>query len=656
MNTRYKLGDIVLSNWKLKRLLGEGSYGNVYEAEREDFDTVYKAAIKIITIPKSNSEVMSYRAEGMNEADVTAYFHDVVREIVKEFALMAQLKGTANVVSYEDHTVIQHEGGVGWDIIIRMELLTSLIDYTVEKAFTQRDVVKIGIDMCKALALCQKFKIVHRDIKLENIFISDLGDYKLGDFGIARTVEKTAGDLTNKRGTYSYMAPEIYKGDTYGASVDIYSLGLVLYRLLNDNRAPFLPYYPAQMTHSDRETALMKRISGEKLPLPRMADGRLAEIILKACAYDPKDRYTSPLQMKEELEEVLYNHAKLPVIYPQNDEIAAQDEKTVYEPATFPKENNVVEDATVREPMNFSKEDIENEPTAFQPIGVVVSGLSEDPLNQASSETLNEMSNSVPDEKLDEVLDEIFGETSSEKADPVSDELFDEVQDEELDESEQAIWKNKKFKKGMLALAGILILGILIGIISCQSASEDIPVTAITNVEDVISLYIGDSYRLNPGHEPEEALVEKIEYFSDNPDIAMVSEYGEIVATSLGRATITIALGGLERTVEIVVAEPVVEVVEPEPEVVEPEPQEVYEPTPPPPPPPAQCRHNWVNVGTPLAAHPHQQQQRCTLCGATRNVNSGASFADCSICNPPPPPPPNIFCIEHGTFNCTVCN
>lgn len=320
MNGLYQPGDVVLGNWKLVRQIGEGSFGKVYEAMREDFGVTYRAAIKILTIPQSATEVKNARAEGMNEESVTAYFRGFVEEIVQEFVLMSKLKGTSNVVSYEDHTVVPHTQGIGWDVIIRMELLTPLLDYMQNRTMTRKDVMQLGIHICKALELCQKFNIIHRDIKPENIFVSELGDFKLGDFGIARTVEKTTGGLS-KKGTYTYMAPEVYREEPYNSSVDIYSLGLVLYRLLNDNRAPFLPEYPAPITHSDRETALAKRMSGARLPAPKNADGRLAEIVLRACAYQAKDRYSSPMQMAQELEAILYDRGEAEVIYPKGDEV-----------------------------------------------------------------------------------------------------------------------------------------------------------------------------------------------------------------------------------------------------------------------------------------------------------------------------------------------
>jgi serine/threonine protein kinase len=86
-------------------LIGEGSnYGKVFEAHREDFGETYTAAIKFITIPQNQSEVINARDGSITKRrSVTAYFRGLVEEIVREFKLMSKLKGTANVVSYEDH-------------------------------------------------------------------------------------------------------------------------------------------------------------------------------------------------------------------------------------------------------------------------------------------------------------------------------------------------------------------------------------------------------------------------------------------------------------------------------------------------------------------------------------------------------------------------
>ena len=321
----YRPGAQVLGDWNIVSCLGEGSYGKVFEIERSEFGQTYRAALKVITVPQSSAEVRSVISEGMSVSQAEAYFHGIVEELMHEFSIMFKLKGTANIVSCEDLRVLEHPDGIGWDILIRMELLHPLLPYVYQHPMARRDIIRLGIDICKALELCQRYNIIHRDIKPENIFISDNGDYKLGDFGIARTIERTTSGLS-KKGTYSYMAPEVYIGKKYGFSVDTYSLGLVLYRMLNKNRGPFLPQPPEAITYDNREQALARRMSGEPLPRPFYGEGRLGEIVLKACAFDPKDRYSSPQQLRQELEAILYTQTDAAVIYPDGDELTMDRE------------------------------------------------------------------------------------------------------------------------------------------------------------------------------------------------------------------------------------------------------------------------------------------------------------------------------------------
>ena len=176
MKHTYCNGSAVFEQFTIKRKLGEGSFGTVYEIQREDFGEIYKAALKVITVPKSDAEFQGVLDEGMTQTQAEEYFYSVVEDIVQEFAIMSKFKGTANVVGYEDHRVIRHADGIGWDILIRMELLTPLLTYAYQHPFSRRDIIRLGIDMCRALELCQKYNVIHRDIKPENIFVSDNGE------------------------------------------------------------------------------------------------------------------------------------------------------------------------------------------------------------------------------------------------------------------------------------------------------------------------------------------------------------------------------------------------------------------------------------------------------------------------------------------------
>lgn len=289
--------------WKAVKCIGKGAFGKVYKITREEFGHTYESALKVIDIPQSQSEVKAFKNEGMTDENVTTYFHSMVEKIVEEFVLMSRLKGNSNIVSYEDHIVKEKKNEFGWRIYIRMELLTPLLTYVKDHGLSEQDVIKLGIDICRSLELCKKNHIIHRDIKPENIFISSAGDFKLGDFGIARELEQTSTGLT-RVGTKNYMAPELYKGNKYNSTVDIYSLGIVLYRFLNDNRLPFMPLAPQPITYADRELAFNMRFSGQTMPDPSQASSELSKIILKACAYLPEDRYALARDMRVDLEKL----------------------------------------------------------------------------------------------------------------------------------------------------------------------------------------------------------------------------------------------------------------------------------------------------------------------------------------------------------------
>lgn len=284
--------------WEIVRKIGSGSFGSVYEIQRDVFGDIERAALKVITIPQSRSDIDELLNEGYDEASVTERFRGYLQDIAKEYSLMAKMKGHTNVVYCDDIRYVQHDDGIGWDIYIKMELLSPMMT-TLSSDIPEETAIRVGMDICSALVLCRQQNIVHRDIKPQNIFVSANGEYKLGDFGIAKTAEKTTGGT--KIGTYKYMAPEVYNNQPYGAAADIYSLGIVLYWLLNARRTPFLPLPPQTPSASMEEEARRRRFAGEPLPPPAYGSPELKAIVLKACAYDTRERYASPDEMLADL-------------------------------------------------------------------------------------------------------------------------------------------------------------------------------------------------------------------------------------------------------------------------------------------------------------------------------------------------------------------
>lgn len=287
--------------WETVRLIGKGSFGAVYEIQRDVMGETEKAALKVISIPKDTNDIDELYSEGFDNESITNKYEEHLKSIIAEYTMMRKMSDCVNVVSCDDVHYERQENGIGWNIFIKMELLTPLLK-TLDNAMTETEVIKFAKDICKALCACQKLNIIHRDIKPQNIFVSKNGDYKLGDFGIAKAVDKTS--YGTYAGTEKYMAPEVYANKPYGATADIYSLGLVIYWLLNNRRFPFLPAYSQKITFSMDEDARIRRLSGEKIPSPVNGSDALKSIVLKACAYNTQDRYSSAEEMLTALKNI----------------------------------------------------------------------------------------------------------------------------------------------------------------------------------------------------------------------------------------------------------------------------------------------------------------------------------------------------------------
>ena len=320
----------ILPGWEIVKKIGSGSYGTVYEAVKKDSYTETRSAIKVISVPQNSSELDALYSAGMPEDSTSAYLDQVVSELVNEIGIMQTFKGTQNIVSIEDYDVVKKDI-LERDIYIRMELLTPLCEYMKDNVLSEKDVVKLGIDICNALVLFGKKNIIHRDIKPDNIFVNEYGNFKLGDFGIARSLENMTHGLTSRIGTPNYMAPEVYKGESYDARADIYSLGLVLYRLSNNNCLPFWNYN--DQLHTPQKTmplspytqglsdAFMRRMNGDSLPAPCNASPEMSRIILRACSYDPNNRYSTANEMKRDLISFLNDDKTIPIkplVHPRN--------------------------------------------------------------------------------------------------------------------------------------------------------------------------------------------------------------------------------------------------------------------------------------------------------------------------------------------------
>ena len=293
----------LFGEWYIRKEIGSGGFGRVYRAEDRDvFGGIYTSAVKVVEIIPDTSVVRT-----------AAEILDIAKDAyMSEVSTLQKLHGVSYIVQIYDHDIkaIRENGQViGYDLIIRMELLDNLKDLLREKEkemLQPEEIFRLAKQLTCALVSCHGANIMHRDINPGNIFRNAFGEYKLGDFGIAKQLIGTMRAET-AIGTKQYVAPEVYaragmtpeSGVRYDVTADIYSLGLVLYQLTNDN---YLPFFYQGMPLAERSRAVDRRLSGEALPMPLYAGNAFGSVILKACAFQPADRYASAQKLLEALE------------------------------------------------------------------------------------------------------------------------------------------------------------------------------------------------------------------------------------------------------------------------------------------------------------------------------------------------------------------
>ncbi len=273
--------------WTLARTLYEDEQGRgtgVYEIQSETESGAERSALKCVRVPAAK------RAKALREAGLMRYLSDC-----------------ENIVTIHEYVAVEEGDDVL--LLLRMELLVSL-DALLESGElpdtpSDAEIARIGADICNALAFCHAEKIAHRDVKPQNIFRSEAGAFKLGDFGISRMFQEYVNLSNTVKSEYTplYAAPEVLAAqDADYRLADLYSLGLVLYKLGNRSVLPFGP--------SGLGDLLARRRAGEEPPLAAHCGKPLASIAAKALRFDPKERYPDAQAMLHDLRTVLEGEGK----------------------------------------------------------------------------------------------------------------------------------------------------------------------------------------------------------------------------------------------------------------------------------------------------------------------------------------------------------
>lgn len=280
----------LFGSWVVDSKVAAGKNSVVYKVVRNQngYET---AAVKVVSFPLESMPVEPKRGRGRGK-DRESVFEELVKSNMNK---MLTLRVNKNVVRFDNYMTIKDNGAL--HIIILTELLTPLNNFLTQEKFNCRQIAKIGSDICCAIDGFRKIGVVHKEIKPENIFVDNEGNFKLGDFGIVDCESPNGGNETSS----AYLAPEVLNSNGADYCSDVYSLGLLMYKFLNNNRMPFMPEFPEAINDMDKKTAFERRMAGEQLVKPANADIPMTRIILRACAFKAEERYASASQMRNDL-------------------------------------------------------------------------------------------------------------------------------------------------------------------------------------------------------------------------------------------------------------------------------------------------------------------------------------------------------------------
>ena len=259
--------------------------------------------LKHISVPAGEEQVEALLLTGAyaSQEEADAYYRKEAEALVREAENRKKLLDCPYILPFLG-VQMEKKPGVGYDIYAVLPKRNSLEGYLNENAVSHLRGINMGIDLCVALAALREEGYVHGNLKPGNVFFSDTGRFLLGDFGLISTEDMQYAVLPEQYRS-SYSAPELSGFLGLNETVDIYSLGMILYRIYNGTHAPF------EDEKTGARAAEARRLAGEALPAPIYADYELAEIILKACAFEPAERYQSPEEMRVELEQYMRRNA-----------------------------------------------------------------------------------------------------------------------------------------------------------------------------------------------------------------------------------------------------------------------------------------------------------------------------------------------------------
>ncbi len=283
----------LLTNMEIQQCLSQHGGTAVYLVKSTKSEQLY--VLKHISVPESPRQVEALILTGAaaDRDAAQSYYQQVVADYQAELEQLEALASSPNLSSFRSYEIKPKEEGVGFDVFLLSEHRVTLEKYLAENQMTQSSAVNLAMDLCGALGDLRSAGLIHRDVKPANIYLSRQGHFMLGDMGIAKVQDLKYCTMPETM-LSPYSAPELFElMANVNETVDLYAVGLILYRVYNGNHGPL------EDEKTSAKAADKLRITGQALPAPMFADYEMAEIIQKACAFKPEDRYQSPDEMKQ---------------------------------------------------------------------------------------------------------------------------------------------------------------------------------------------------------------------------------------------------------------------------------------------------------------------------------------------------------------------
>lgn len=317
----------LLSNTTVEKTISTGPSGDVYLVCRQHDNK--QMALKHVSIPASESQTKAliYSGAVKSESQAQKYYSTLVQELKQELLLLNGVKNAGNLLKFRGYQVDQKFIGSGYDVYMLSDYCPNLRDSLKETPITRLSALNLAIDLCSALEQLRAAGLMHKDVHPGNIFLSSAGQYLIGDLGVAQLSDLNYSSMPDAM-ISEYTAPELLEGAAIlNETADIYSVGVVLYELYNGGTLP------------RNSKGNFKRKEDKPLDAPEFADVAMAEIILKACAFNPEERYQTPSDMKQALvlymqrgdasQEPLWPQPEIPVPATTEEEAPQEPQDTV---------------------------------------------------------------------------------------------------------------------------------------------------------------------------------------------------------------------------------------------------------------------------------------------------------------------------------------